>query len=174
MNYKPLGLAVLLTAFAASALAQTQISGTIRCGKGDPFQSQSIEVGDQAGHMLVIDKASCPWNVPFEIAGLKSTSISYAESIDLTGAKFQARGYGVITMDNGDKAYVHYQGAGTMNDGAPVSGEGTWSFAGGTGKLKGLKGKGTNKASRTQSGEGEQKVEGEYSLPEPAAAAKKK
>src|ERR1039458_8189 len=94
MKYKSLGITVLLAAFAGSALAQTQISGTRKCGKADPVQTQSVEVGDQAGHVLVIEKGSCPWSVPLEMAGLKSTTLAIAESIDVTGAKFQNRGYG--------------------------------------------------------------------------------
>jgi hypothetical protein len=173
MRYKSLGLAVLLAAIAGSALAQTQHSGSGKCGKPDAFQS--IEVGDSAGHTLVIDKGSCTWNVPVEMAGLKSTAYTSAESVDVTGAKFQVRGYGVITMENGDKAYVRYQGMGTIK-GEAATGEGTWSYTSGTGKLKGLKGKGTYKASGSVApdGEGEFHVEGEYSLPEASATNKKK
>ena len=116
--------------------------------------------------MLVLEKGSCPFGVPWEMAGLKSTTLAAAESVVVTSAKCQNRGYGVITMDNGDKAYVRYQGACTMKDGAPISGEGTWSFAGGTGKLKGLKGRGAFKTSGTLDA-GEAKLEGTYSLPEP-------
>ena len=54
------------------------------------------------------------------------------------------------------------------------AGEGTWSFTGGTGKLKGLKGKGTFKSSGATADATEDQVEGEYTLPEAGAAAKKK
>ena len=167
MKCKSLALAVLFAAFALSALAQTQISGTRKCGKADPAQTQTIEVGDQPGHVLVLEKGSCPFGVPWEMAGLKSTTLAAAESVDVTSAKCQNRGYGVITMDNGDKAYVRYQGACTMKDGAPISGEGTWSFAGGTGKLKGLKGKGTWNFAEAPGAEDEEHLQGEYTLPEP-------
>jgi hypothetical protein len=64
---------------------------------------------------------------------------------------------------------------GTMGKDGPESGEGTWSFTGGTGKLRGLTGKGTYK-SKTTAGVGEDTVEGEYSIVAPAAksAPKKK
>ena len=169
MKYKLLGLTVLLAAFAGLALGQTQVSGASKCGK--PDASQPIEVGDQAGHMLNVEKGSCTWTVPLEMAGLKSTTYTVAEAIDVTGAKFQVRGYAVMAMDNGDKAYVRYQGAGTATDKAGT-GEGTWSYTGGTGKLKGLKGKGTYKTSGTSSGGLESKVEGEYTLPQAGATAK--
>jgi len=46
---------------------------------------------------------------------------------------------------------------------------GTWSFTGGTGKLKGLKGKGTYKGTGNADGSMTYEVEGDYELP----AAKK-
>jgi len=162
MKYKSLGLTALLVALAGSALAQTQISGTAKCGK--PDTSQPIQVGDQTGHMLAVEKGTCTWNVPLEMAGLKSTTYTVAEALDVNGARFQVRGYAVMSMDNGDKAYVRYQGAGTATQDAGA-GEGTWSYTGGTGKLKGLKGKGTYKTSGAASSGLESKVEGEYSLP---------
>lgn len=166
MKCKSLALAVLLAAFASSALAQTQISGATKCGK--PDNSQTVEAGDQAGHVLLIEKvSSCTWSVPIEMAGLKSTAFTYAESVDITATKFQAHGYAVITMENGDKAYVRFQGTGSMTkEGTPAPSEGTWSNTGGTGKLKGLKGSGTFKSSGTPDA-GEAHLEGTYSLPEP-------
>jgi len=76
-------------------------------------------------------------------------------------------------MENGDKLYTRYQGIGSVKEGV-ATGEGTWSFTGGTGKLKGIKGKGTYKASGPLDGDGEAQVEGEYSLPDPNTTAKKK
>jgi hypothetical protein len=170
MKYKSLGLTVLLAAFAGSALAQTQISATSKCGK--PDASPPIQVGDQTGHALVIEKGSCTWTSPLEMAGLKSTTYTVAEALDVNGAKFQVRGYAVMAMDNGDKAYVRYQGTGTATQETGGTGEGTWSYTGGTGKLKGLKGKGTYKTSGVSDGGIESKVEGEYSLPGTNATAK--
>ena len=172
MKYKSLGLTVLLAALAGSALAQNRVSGTGKCGK--PDTSQSIEVGDQAGHMLIIERASCTWSVPLEMAGLKSTTYTGAVAADLTGAKAQARGYVVITMENGDKAYVRFQGTGLAVKEDAWTTEGTWYYTGGTGKLKGLKGKGTYKGSLVPDVSGEDQVEGEYSLPEASATADKK
>jgi hypothetical protein len=108
-----------------------------------------------------------------EMAGLKSTTYTAAVTSDVNGAKSQDRGYVVMTMDNGDKAFVRFQGAGTSNPGGAHSGEGTWSYTGGTGKLKGLKGKGTYKGSGASADVTEDQVEGEYTLPEAGAKAKK-
>jgi hypothetical protein len=164
MKYKSLGLTVLLAAFAGSALSQTQVSGTSKCGK--PDASQPTEVGDHTDHVLVTEKGSCTWNVPLEMAGLKTTTMTLAEAVDANGAKFQVRGYAVMQMDNGDKAYVRYQGTGAATTPEANTGEGTWSYTGGTGKLKGLKGKGTYKTSGSSDGGIESKIEGEYTLPQ--------
>jgi hypothetical protein len=170
MKYKSLGLTVLLTALAGSALAQTQVSGTLKCGKGGT--DYNVEVGDHPGHVLMLTKGACTWTAPLEIAGLKSTAYSGAGTSEIDGPKAQERGYGVITMDNGDKAYARYQDTGTVTEGGKtITFEGTWSFTGGSGKLKGLKGKGTYKGSVVD-GEATDQIEGEYSLPGAGATGK--
>jgi len=173
MKCKSLGLAVLFAAIAVSALAQTHISGTCKYGKDNPPPTNSIEVGDQPGHVLLLGKGSCTWSVPVEMAGLKSTTATNVEAVDVTVAKFADRGYVVISMENGDKVYGRYQGTGTMKDGAPNASGGTYSFTSGTGKLKGVKGKGTWKTAPTPDGAGELQVDGDYSLPEPSGTFKK-
>lgn len=171
MKHRTLVLSFLLAACAGAALAQTKISGTGKCGKADA--SNPIEVGDRAGHVLVVAKASCTWTTALEMAGLKSKTYTAAVARDVTGGRAQDRGYVVVTMDNGDKAFVRTQGTSTSKEGGAHSGEGTWSYAGGTGKLKGLKGKGTYKSSGASADEVEDQVEGDYTLPEAGAKAKK-
>jgi hypothetical protein len=172
MKSKTVALSLLLTACAGAALAQTKISGTGTCGKADA--THAIEAGDRAGHMLVVTQASCTWTTPMEMAGLKSATYKVAATSDSAGGTSQSRGYVVTIMDNGDKAYIRFQGSGTSKEGGAHTGEGTWSYTGGTGKLKGLKGKGTFKSSGATADATEDQVEGEYTLPEAGAAAKKK
>jgi len=149
---------------AAAAVAQTKISGTGKCGQ--PEKQESIEVGDRPGHMLAIVKQPCTWTAPLEMAGLKAKSYAASIMSDMSGQKATDRGYVVVTMENGDKAYVRInQGTSMMTkDGKQMSGEGTWSYTGGTGKLKGLAGKGTYKSKPVADGV-EDMIEGEYSLP---------
>jgi hypothetical protein len=170
MKFKILALAVLLAAFAGSALAQNHISGSPQCAKVD--SAPPVEVGDHPGHSLLINKlSSCTFTAPIELAGLKTTAMISTVVVDGSGPKFRDQGYATFTMDNGDKAYARTQGSGTSSDKAeaPPTEDGTWSFTGGTGKLKGLKGKGTYKVSPA---DGIQ-IEGEYSLPGPSATAQK-
>jgi hypothetical protein len=68
-------------------------------------------------------------------------------------------------MANGDSMYVRTQSSATMKDGAVESAEGTWSFSGGTGRLKGVKGKGSFKGKGATDGSVTYDVEGEYELP---------
>ena len=172
MKHKTLVLSILFTACAGAALAQTKHSGVGSCGKSE--DSHAIEVGDRAGHVLVVTKISCTWTTPIETAGLKSKTYMGAVTSDLTGGSSQDRGYVVSVMDNGDKAYIRFQGTSTHKEGGAHSSEGTWSYTGGTGKLKGLKGKGTYKGSGATADTTEDQVEGEYTLPEAGAADKKK
>jgi len=166
MKYKLLGLTVLFVAIAGSALAQNHISGTPQCPDVQP--GQPVEVGDHPGHFLMFNKLnSCTFTTPIELAGLKTKAMTTVVVVDGSGARFRDQGYATITMDNGDKAYARIQGTGTSNEKAAPNEEGTWSFTGGTGKLKGLKGKGTYKVSA----EGIQ-IESDYSLPELGATAK--
>jgi hypothetical protein len=160
-----------LTITATMATAQTKISGDGKCGK--PDQQQSMDVGDRAGHALALVKFSCTWTTPLEMAGLKSKDYTGTVSSDESGEKGQNRGYVVITMDNGDKAFIRFTGSGTTAKDGASTGEGTWSYTGGTGKLKGLTGKGTYKSTGNADG-AQDHVEGEYTAPPPPAPKTKK
>lgn len=157
----------LAVALAATAAAQTKTAGTLSCAKPDP--AYSIEVGDRAGHSLSISKSACTWTAPMEIAGLQTKDGYDVAYDDASGAKARGSGYHVSTMSNGDKIFVRFQGNDIVKDGKPETSEGTWSYIGGTGKLKGIKGKGTYKGKGDAGGNMVTAVEGDYELP----AAKK-
>jgi hypothetical protein len=141
---------------AAAAAAQTKVSGTFQCGKPDP--QLVIPVGDLPGHSLGVDQSKCTWTKPMEIEGAKSNDAVDTATTDITGDSVRFRGFHVATMDSGDKFFAWYLGAGTSKDGALQS-KGTWGFAGGSGKLKGIKGKGSFTCSASGCD-----VEGEYQL----------
>jgi hypothetical protein len=151
-------------ALAVAAGAQTKTSGTIQCGKADP--EKMIEVGDKPGHMMGVSKSSCTWSPGMEIEGAKSKDGYSVALSDAIGNKSTSHGIHVSTMDNGDKIFVKFQGAGTVNnDGALQTDSGTWSYTGGTGKLKGIKGKGTYKGKGNADGSTTYEIEGDYQLP---------
>lgn len=146
---------------AAAATAQTKVSGTAQCGKPDP--QLLVPVGDRSDHMLAIAQFKCTYTKPMEIGGDKSKDGVSTETSDISGNTGRARGFHVATMESGDKFFVWYQGNSTSKDNAVVEVKGNWGFNGGSGKLKGIKGKGTFTC--TPSGDGLScEVEGEYQL----------
>jgi len=50
------------------------------------------------------------------------------------------RGWGVWTLQNGDKVFITYKGAGEAKPGGIVFGKGTITITGGTGKVAGIQG----------------------------------
>jgi hypothetical protein len=99
-----------------------------------------------------------------EIAGTETKEYIGSEFVEISGTKYRGHGYAIITSANGDKSNIYYQDSGILKDGVP-EGAGTWNFTGGTGKLKGIKGKGTFKAKMAADGSSTVEVEGEYELP---------
>ena len=150
-------------ALITAAAAQTKISGTAQCGK--PDQQNSIAVGDRPNHSLMISQGKCTWSKPLEIGGVQNKEGVNTAFDEVSGNRSRTRGFYVDTMASGDKAHVSYQGTATLKDGAPQSLEGKWSYTGGTGKLKGLKGQGTYKGKVNADGSVTYEVEGEYTLP---------
>jgi hypothetical protein len=155
-------LAVVLWG-APTLLAQTKISGTVQCSK--PDEQHALEVGDRPHHSLVVAKSKCTWTKPMEIAGTKSKEDHGAGFDDITGNQSHGYGYVVNTWANGDKSYARTHGSATLKGGTIESAEGTWSFTGGTGKLKGIKGKGTYQGKGASDGSVTYVVEGECELP---------
>ncbi len=152
----------VVLALAPLVGAQTKISGTAQCGKSDPMHT--IEVGDRPGHSVSISKVSCTWTKPWEIDGVQDkegTSVAYE---DIKGNRSNGHGYFMGTMGNGDKYYVSFHENSVLKDGALESAQGKWSFTGGTGKLKGIKGGGTYKDKGGPEGF-TCEVDGEYELP---------
>jgi hypothetical protein len=157
-------LLLAITWAASVAAAQTQLSGTAQCPL-KTIESHSIEVGDRPGHAYEISKGTCTWTKPMEIAGLKSKDHIGVTFSEIDGNKAREHQSGVGGMDNGDKLYFRTQSTSTMKDQKFESGEGTFTFTGGTGKLKGLKGKGTYKCTPKGDNVNCDIIQGEYSLP---------
>jgi len=138
---------------AATAAAQTKLSATAQCGQPDP--EHVIPVGDLPDHNLALLQVKCTFTKPMEIEGTKSVEAVITITNEVSGSTVQARGCQVITMDSGDKVFACHQGTGTYGQDE----DGTWTFTGGTGKLKGIKGKGTYSCSSSGCG-----LTGEYQL----------
>jgi hypothetical protein len=146
---------------AVGLSAQTKVSGTCTC-KGDP--ASPVALTDKPNHSFAVGKGQCTWT-KFVVAGLQPKDGIATDLDEISGDTTTLRGYHVATMTNGDTWVAKYQGSGKSKDGKPVSGEGTWNFTSGTGKLKGLKGKGTYKGTANADGSATYQVNGVYSLP---------
>ncbi len=94
--------------------AQTKISGTAQCGK--PDAQQKVDVPDHPGHAISMSQAKCTWSKPMEVAGLKSKEGVTTDMNDIRGDTAHGHGYYVDTMENGDKAFVSFQGTASMKD----------------------------------------------------------
>ena len=155
-------LSLIALSVAASASAQTKLTGKAHCAKADP--EYSIEVGDQPGHVLTARKAACTWTEGMEIAGLKVKAAQDVATGEVTGAAMRDAGYHVATMDNGDKYTVRFNGTSMMAKDKTGTISGKWTFVSGTGKLKGIKGGGTFKGTAAADGSADVEVEGDYTL----------
>jgi hypothetical protein len=163
MQFKAIALFLGALTLPALLLAQTKISGTVKCGK--PDQSQKIDVGDKPNHAFAISQGKCTWTKPMTIAGIQTKEDVGTNSEETTSTGAKGHGYVVGTMSNGDKFNVRTQANDAYKDGNLLSTQGTWSFASGTGKLKGIQGKGTFKGKPEADGSVVIDVEGEYTLP---------
>lgn len=166
MNHRAVPVFVLapVLALAGAAVAQTKTSGTISCGKPDP--AYSLDIGDRPGHAVGLVKFECTWTKPMEIEGVQTKDGYDVVTSDANGTKSRGSGYHVSNMANGDKVFVRFSGTDTMTkEGKPESTSGTWSYTGGTGKMKGITGKGTYRGKPDASGNMVSEIEGEYRLP---------
>ena len=147
---------------AVSLSAATMTSGTATCTM-DPASPAPVALTDAPNHAFAVAKAHCTWT-GFSVAGQAykdgvSTSLN-----EISGDTSTATGYHVATTTTGDSATAKFQGSGKLKDGKNVSDGGTWTFTSGTGKLKGIKGKGTYRGTANPDGTMTYKVTGEYSL----------
>lgn len=154
-------------ASAVSASAQTKFTG--KCSQGKPDPNHVMRVEDGANHAMVLGQVTCTWS-DADIAGVALKAEVDTVFSDMTGATSRDRGYGVGTTENGDKYYVRFQGTTNFKGEAPTTATCNWTFYGGTGKLRGLTGKGTCAGTFDATGGAVFDVVGQYSI----AAAKTK
>jgi len=142
---------------------QTKISGTLTCAKPDP--EYTIDVGDRAGHVFVLAKSACSWTRPMRIEGVDTKDSNDVNIVDGDDANSDSNGYDTSNMANGDQVFIRFSGTDkSMKDGKHLS-TGTWRYIGGTGKFKGIMGKGTYKGGPDASGNYISEIDGDYTLP---------
>ncbi|MGB6199258.1 MAG: hypothetical protein WA871_08265 [Candidatus Acidiferrales bacterium] len=159
---------LLASAIAVPASAQTKISGKQTCPK--PDVQQSADVTDMPGHALILQKGTCTWDTPVQMAGLKSVSSVDVSTAEAWGPNVTQHGYSTSTMDNGDTFTAKYSGTMKIGKDGAATFSGSWTFIAGTGKLKGLKGGGTYGGTGTADGAGTIAVKGDYTIVKAAAS----
>jgi len=158
MRSLPLLLTGAALVWSSAALAD-KFTATTECSKPDP--QHLLPAGDRPDHSLGVEASKCTWPKPLEIGGDKTVESVATEMVEISGKKTHFRGVNALSMQSGDKVAVRYQGNSTGKDNADS--KGAFTFAEGTGKLKGIKGNGT--FSCKPAGEGIScDVEGEYEL----------
>ena len=163
MRDKRLLVFLFAATLAVPAAAQTKISGTMKCGKPDP--TYNIPLTDKPNHVFAIEKAQCTWSKPIEMAGVLTKDGVSTAFAEVTGENVANHGFHAGTMVNGDTYASSFQGSAKSKDGVVQSAEGAWTFTAGTGKLKGLKGKGTYKGTANPDGGLTEEIVGEYQVP---------
>ncbi|MGC9971391.1 MAG: hypothetical protein ABSE56_12465 [Bryobacteraceae bacterium] len=152
-------------ALTLSAFAQTKTSGSLDCDKSDP--RHVIPIPDHKDHAYVIGQNKCTWTKPIVIEGLEGKGFVNTVFYDVMGASARTTGSGVTTYGSGDKGYTHTSGTADVK---AMTSSGKWTFSGGTGKLRGIKGGGTYTCKMKSDEPGSAytcDVEGEYALPAP-------
>jgi hypothetical protein len=167
MKIRMMAVASLAFMVASAVGAQTKLTGTVTCAKPDP--SYTVEVGDMPGHVYGLDKSSCTWGADTLINGMKITADTGTGTSESTATRTTSSGSRMATMENGDKFFASVHDSSPIKDGKPTDISGTFTINGGTGKLKGIKGKGTYKVTPNADGTATVAVEGEYTIPAPAA-----
>ena len=86
------------------------------------------------------------------------------EIIEISGKRFHGNGVHEIAFQSGDKVALPYHGVGIARNDQEASNKGSFTFAEGTGKLKGIKGTGTFSC-KSIGDSTNCAVEGDYQLP---------
>jgi len=164
---KHLILVSCVLALSMSAVAQTKLVAVIDCDKADP--QYTIQAPDREGYSYQIAQNKCIWTKGSTLEGIESKDAVNVSFYDARGTAARIAHTQVTRYTNGDKVFA--SGTGNLDPKTSV-GSGKWSYTGGTGKFRGLKGSGTytckSKSSEANAGY-ICDVEGEYALP----AAKK-
>jgi len=140
--------------------AWKRMSGTTVCDP--PSQEHAIPVEGRPHHSYVVNQVKCTWTKPWVVRGLASTEGVGTGVVEDHGNVSFSSGTFVDTMVNGDRGYYDYSFKTKTKDGKPTISGHKWELLGGTGKLKGVKGKGTCEATLQEDGKVVYECQGKY------------
>jgi hypothetical protein len=161
MNYR--SISICATLFVATTLlsAQNKLTMTGKCGKADT--DQSVPAADMPGHNYAISAGKC--TAEGKVGSANAKEGAYAENQDIRGNVMKNWGTYAVTLDDGDKIFMDYQGTDTMKGNQLASGNNRWTITGGTGKMKGAKGVGQCKLAPAGSTDITYTCNGTYGMP---------
>ena len=145
------------------ATLDSAVAGEKQKWHGTSFvtEKKQIEVGDEEGHVLIINKVKALYINDSTGEKMVSTAVNTMD-INPKAMQFSVRGYGWTVDDDGDKIM-------RVHEGGPVGKDhwkGTWTYVKGTGKYVGIKGSGIwNSYSMGQDQPSCQEIEGEVEMP---------
>ncbi len=160
MKFRTLCVCAVVALAVAMASAQTKTSMTGKCGK--PDVEQSVPAGDQAGHAFSISQGKC--TADGKIGSAMGKEGVFADHGEAMGTHTKTSGVFVETFDSGDKVFYNYQETVTTKDNMLQTGTNKYQIAGGTGKMKGIKGSGGCKLTGASDGSVDYTCTGTYTL----------
>jgi len=151
-------LLLTVSAFAAGDKISSQWKCDAKAG-----DEHSIAVGDHDGHAYVVNQGKCA-SEKGAMGDVKEQEGMWTQFLDSTGNKVKNHGIFIVTLVSGDKVFYDYHGTQLVKDGKVESGSNTWTLAGGTGKMAGVKGEGSCKGKGNPDGSSIWNCEGTYSV----------
>jgi hypothetical protein len=163
---------ILLSGSVCSA--QTRITGAFQCARPDPHYAMPVtaaaatppDAAAKSGHVLVLQQSTCSWTKPPRIGGAMPSDGRNSSTSDVDGSRSHDLGYIEINMDNGAAFTMRYTGMAVLADGVAQKMTGTWTLLAGTGKLKGITGRGTYNGAANADGSTAVQIVGEYQIPQ--------
>ena len=159
----PIACALFVATRAAGAQKSGMVTGTLKCAKPNP--SYSIPVANVTGHALALHTMRCTWSNASSIGGNELQAEDDTFTSDMMPDVAHDRGYGVGSVAGGAGTFSGFEGTTTITNNMPSGNTCTWTFTGGTGKLKGLTGSGTCKGAFAPDGTSSFTMNGNYQLP---------
>ena len=148
---------IALLAITSFAMAQTpSLSGSWHCDK--PSETHAIAVPGEPHHQFIVEQGQCASTEGNQVAGETLKTDVVTNVVEVTRGFLQNRGYGVVTSDSGDKLFVRTEERAHVVAGKPQDIRGRWRTAGGTGKLKGVRMRGTYTVTLNPDGSADVKV----------------
>lgn len=151
---------VLFLSASSSLTAKTKVSGKL---SGKLIKQEKVEVGAMPDHIMQLG-VSQGTNAGQEMGGAQFENYTFSDTKKGNGIH---KGYSTWTL-NGDKWSLKFDGKVTTTmspDGKPnTTFEGTFTFTGGEGKYKNIKGGGTYKGKNLSETDWETEWEGYYDI----------